>query len=68
MPEIRVAQVPKPEADFEIAEREIPQSEPGALRIRVQACGICHSDLLTKDGLYPGITYPRAGARSGRRD
>jgi D-arabinose 1-dehydrogenase-like Zn-dependent alcohol dehydrogenase len=59
MPKMRVAQVPKPGADFEIVERDIPQPGPGAVRIRVQACGICHSDLLTKEGLYPGITYPR---------
>jgi D-arabinose 1-dehydrogenase-like Zn-dependent alcohol dehydrogenase len=59
MPKMKVAQVPKPGADFEIVEREIPQPGPGAVRIRVQVCGICHSDSVTKDGLFPGITYPR---------
>jgi D-arabinose 1-dehydrogenase-like Zn-dependent alcohol dehydrogenase len=59
MAKMKVAQVPKPGADFEIVEREIPQPGPGAVRIRVQACGICHSDSVTKDGLFPGITYPR---------
>src|SRR5262252_7534357 len=54
-----VAQISKPGADFEIVEREIP--EPGAreVRIKVQACGVCHSDVLTKEGSLPGIQYPR---------
>jgi len=60
MPKMKVAQVPKPGADFEIVEREIPRPGAGAVRIRVQACGICHSDVITKEGLFPGITYPRA--------
>jgi D-arabinose 1-dehydrogenase-like Zn-dependent alcohol dehydrogenase len=57
---MKVAQVSKPGAEFQIVEREIP--EPGAreVRIKVQACGICHSDTLTKDGSWPGIQYPRA--------
>src|SRR5256885_640040 len=59
MPKMKVAQVPKAGADFEIVEREIPQPGPGQVRIRVQACGICHSDVITKDGLFPGIQYPR---------
>jgi D-arabinose 1-dehydrogenase-like Zn-dependent alcohol dehydrogenase len=56
---MKVAQIPKAGADFEIVEREIP--EPGArqVRIKVQACGICHSDLFTKEGAWPGIQYPR---------
>src|SRR5256884_8977902 len=59
MPKMKVAQVPKAGADFEIVEREIPQPGPGQVRIRVQACGICHSDMLTKEGVWPGIVYPR---------
>jgi D-arabinose 1-dehydrogenase-like Zn-dependent alcohol dehydrogenase len=59
MAKMKVAQVAKPGADFEIVEREIPQAGPGHVRIRVQACGICHSDSLTKEGQWPGITYPR---------
>jgi len=57
--QMKVAQVPSPGADFQIVERAIP--EPGArqVRIKVQACGVCHSDVLTKDGLWPGIQYPR---------
>jgi D-arabinose 1-dehydrogenase-like Zn-dependent alcohol dehydrogenase len=59
MAKMMAVQVSKPGADFEIVEREIPQPGPGQVRIRVLACGICHSDLLTKEGLWPGITYPR---------
>jgi len=56
---MKVAQVPKPGAEFQIMEREIPKPGPGQVRIKVQACGICHSDVLTKDGSWPGIQYPR---------
>src|SRR2546421_2061508 len=59
MAKMKVAQVPKAGADFEIAEREIPQPGTGEVRIRVQACGVCHSDVLTKEGGWPGIVYPR---------
>ena len=56
---MKVAQVPKPGADFEIVEREIPKPGVGQARIKVQACGVCHSDALTKEGVWPGIEYPR---------
>jgi D-arabinose 1-dehydrogenase-like Zn-dependent alcohol dehydrogenase len=56
---MKVAQVSKPGADFEIVDREIPESGAGEVRIKVQACGVCHSDVLTKEGLWPGIQYPR---------
>src|SRR5262247_4697818 len=56
---MKVVQVPKPGADFELVEREIPQPSAGHVRIRVQACGVCHSDVVTKDGLFPGMSYPR---------
>src|SRR6267142_6777153 len=59
MAKMKVALVPKAGADFEIVEREIPNPGAGHVRIRVQACGICHSDSVTKDGLFPGIQYPR---------
>ena len=54
-----VAQISKPGGDFEIVQREIPEPDAAQVRIRVQACGVCHSDVLTKEGLWPGIQYPR---------
>jgi D-arabinose 1-dehydrogenase-like Zn-dependent alcohol dehydrogenase len=59
MPKMRAVQVPRPGGPLEIVEREIPEPGPGFVRIKVQACGICHSDTVTKDGLFPGIQYPR---------
>jgi D-arabinose 1-dehydrogenase-like Zn-dependent alcohol dehydrogenase len=59
MAKMKVAVVPKAGADFEIVEREIPQPGAGQVRIKVQACGVCHSDVLTKEGGWPGLTYPR---------
>ena len=56
---MKVAQVPSPGADFKIVEREIPEPGAGQVRIKVQACGVCHSDVLTKEGAWPGIQYPR---------
>lgn len=56
---MKAVQVAKPNADLEVVEREVP--EPGArqVRIKVQACGICHSDMFTVAGAFPGIRYPR---------
>ncbi len=59
MAKMKAVQVSKPGADLELVEREIPEPDSGHVRIRVQACGVCHSDVLTKDGLFPGISYPR---------
>jgi D-arabinose 1-dehydrogenase-like Zn-dependent alcohol dehydrogenase len=56
---MKAVQIPKPGADFEIVEREIPQPGAGQVRIKVRACGVCHSDLFTKEGVWPGIEYPR---------
>jgi D-arabinose 1-dehydrogenase-like Zn-dependent alcohol dehydrogenase len=56
---MRAVQVPAAGADFQIVEREIPEPGAGHVRIKVQACGICHSDVLTKEGHWPGIQYPR---------
>src|SRR5438093_13611038 len=56
---MKVAQVPAPGADFQIVEREIPEPGSREVRIKVQACGVCHSDVLTKEGLWPAIQYPR---------
>ncbi len=56
---MKVVQVSNPGADFQILEREIPKPGAGQVRIKVQACGVCHSDVLTKEGTWPGIQYPR---------
>ncbi|HVH81046.1 MAG TPA: alcohol dehydrogenase [Stellaceae bacterium] len=59
MPKMRVAQVPYVKGPFELVERDIPAPGAGQVRIKVLACGVCHSDSFTKDGLFPGIIYPR---------
>src|SRR3954452_20253716 len=56
---MRVAQVSRPKGRLELVERPVPEPGTGTVRIRVLACGICHSDSITKDGLMPGIQYPR---------
>src|ERR1700740_252493 len=56
---MKAAQISKPGGDFEIVEREIPNPAAGQVRVKVQACGVCHSDVLTKEGAWPGIQYPR---------
>jgi D-arabinose 1-dehydrogenase-like Zn-dependent alcohol dehydrogenase len=56
---MKVAEVSNPGANFQIVEREIPEPRAGHMRIKVQACGVCHSDVLTKEGLWPGIQFPR---------
>ncbi|HEY1598538.1 MAG TPA: alcohol dehydrogenase [Pirellulales bacterium] len=59
MATMRVAQIPHPKGAFEIVERPIPEPAAGWIRVKIQACGVCHSDSVTKDGLFPGIEYPR---------
>jgi alcohol dehydrogenase/propanol-preferring alcohol dehydrogenase len=59
MAKMRAAQVRAGKGPFEIVERPIPDPGPGSVRVKVQASGICHSDSLTKEGLWPGIQYPR---------
>ena len=56
---MKAAQVSVPGKALQIVEREIPDPGPGQVRIKVRACGVCHSDALTKEGLWPGIEYPR---------
>jgi len=56
---MQVAQIQKPNSKFEIIEIEIPQPRPKHVRIKIQACGMCHSDVLTQSGHWPGIGYPR---------
>jgi D-arabinose 1-dehydrogenase-like Zn-dependent alcohol dehydrogenase len=59
MARMRVVQVSKAGGNFEIVEREIPEPGRGQVRVKVEACGICHSDALVKEGYWPGIQYPR---------
>lgn len=59
MARMRAVQVSKPGGPFEIVEREIPEPGRGQVRVKVEACGICHSDVLVKEGIWPGIVYPR---------
>jgi D-arabinose 1-dehydrogenase-like Zn-dependent alcohol dehydrogenase len=56
---MRVVQVAAPGAPLELVGREVPSPGNGEVRIRVEACGICHSDSFTKEGAFPGIHYPR---------
>ena len=56
---MRVVQVPQAKGAFEIVERDIPEPQAGWVRVKVEACGICHSDSVVKEGLFPGIQYPR---------
>lgn len=59
MAKMKVAQVGKPKEPFEIVERDIPETGPGMVRIKVHVCGVCHSDSITKEGLFPGMSFPR---------
>src|SRR5215472_2452377 len=59
MARMKAVQVTRAGGDLEVVEREVPEPGPEQVRIRVQACGVCHSDVVTKDGLIPGISYPR---------
>jgi len=59
MATMKAIQVTRAKGPFELVERPIPEPGTGGVRIKVEACGICHSDVFVKDGLWPGITYPR---------
>src|SRR6185436_17549458 len=59
MTKMKAVHVPKPGQPLSIVEKEIPEPGPGQVRVRVEACGICHSDVLTAAGMWPGIAYPR---------
>jgi propanol-preferring alcohol dehydrogenase len=56
---MKAVQVSKPGGDFEIVDRKTPEPGRGEVRVKVEACGLCHSDLLVKEGHFPGIDYPR---------
>jgi D-arabinose 1-dehydrogenase-like Zn-dependent alcohol dehydrogenase len=59
MKKMRAVQVAGPKKPLELIEREIPSPTRGTVRVKIQACGICHSDIFTKEGLFPGLQYPR---------
>ena len=59
MSKTRVVQVSRPNGPLELVERDVPDPAAGHVRLKVQACGICHSDTLTKTGTFPGVQYPR---------
>jgi D-arabinose 1-dehydrogenase-like Zn-dependent alcohol dehydrogenase len=56
---MKTAQISKPGGDWEVVECKIPEPDTGQVRVKVEACGICHSDVFVKDGLWPGLQYPR---------
>ena len=56
---MKAAQIGKPGGDWEVVERDIPEPGTGQVLIKVEACGICHSDVFVKDGGWPGLQYPR---------
>ena len=56
---MRAVQVPEPEADFEVVERDVPEPGPEEVLVAVDACGVCHSDAFLKEGQWPGVEYPR---------
>jgi D-arabinose 1-dehydrogenase-like Zn-dependent alcohol dehydrogenase len=56
---MKAAQISKPGGDWELVERDVPEPGPGHVRVKVEACGICHSDVLVKEGLWPGLKFPR---------
>ena len=59
MTKMRAFQIKHANGPFELVERELPEPQAGHVRVKVQACGVCHSDSITKMGLFPGIEYPR---------
>jgi D-arabinose 1-dehydrogenase-like Zn-dependent alcohol dehydrogenase len=59
MPQMKVVQVAKPNAGLELVERDIPEPKARQVRIKVEACGVCHSDMFTVTGGFPGIQFPR---------
>jgi len=56
---MKAAQISKPGGDFELVERDIPEPGAAQVRVKVEACGICHSDFVVKEGMWPGLQYPR---------
>jgi D-arabinose 1-dehydrogenase-like Zn-dependent alcohol dehydrogenase len=59
MSQMTAVEIRSPGTPFEVVMREIPEPGPNRVRIRVQACGVCHSDVFVKEGYWPGLQYPR---------
>jgi D-arabinose 1-dehydrogenase-like Zn-dependent alcohol dehydrogenase len=59
MAQMTAVQISRPGAPFEVVKREVPAPGSNQVRIKVQACGICHSDMFVKEGHWPGLQYPR---------
>jgi D-arabinose 1-dehydrogenase-like Zn-dependent alcohol dehydrogenase len=59
MARMKVVQVARPNANLDVVERDVPEPAARHVRIKVQACGVCHSDMFTVTGAFPGIQYPR---------
>src|SRR4051794_5436429 len=59
MAKMRAVQVTRPGGPFEFVERDIPEAGSREVRVKVQACGVCHSDVFVKQGSFPNIAYPR---------
>ena len=59
MPQMTAVQISRPGAPFEVIKREVPAPGPNQVRIKVDACGVCHSDVFVKEGHWPGLQYPR---------
>jgi D-arabinose 1-dehydrogenase-like Zn-dependent alcohol dehydrogenase len=56
---MKAAQISTAGGNFELVDRDIPEPAPRQVRVKVEACGICHSDVLVKEGVWPGLQYPR---------
>jgi len=56
---MKAAQISRPGGNWELVERHVPEPGPGEVRIQVEACGVCHSEMMVKEGHWPGLQYPR---------
>ena len=56
---MKAAQISKAGGDWKLVERDLPEPSAGQVRVKIEACGVCHSDVLVKEGLWPGLRYPR---------
>ncbi len=66
MAKMRAVQISKANGPFEVVEREVPSPGPNQVRIKVEACGVCHSDAIVKYALFPGLQLPRIPATKSR--